>query len=245
MATSYQKSLARRKLKVEKFRLEGMPLMQISRKLKLSYATVKRYASALDLEVGTEPAYTRDRLKLREEFNQRYQQELLEIKRDLDEARKSTLTQEETERPYRASEIKPLKDPQKLLDMGLGAKQVEITRKIFGPDWKAIAQLHRVLLDCIVNWAKLFGLLHVEKETRVTATEEKVVTGRVVLPEKAESSEEWQTLADLYKAGQSIGVLDDESIEAKKAQGEKLEIWDPEKKTFFAVSGGKDKKAGK
>lgn len=244
MATSYQKSLARRKLKVERLRLQGVPLVEISRRLKISYATVRRYASDLDLEAGTEPAYTQDRLKLREEFSERYYEELLEIKKDLEAARRGSQTSEETERPFKAGEVKPIKDPQKLLDVGMGAKQVEITRKVFGPDWKAVAHLHRVLLDCIVNWAKLFGL-QIEKETRVTATEEKVVTGRVVLPEKAKSSEEWQTLADLYKAGQSIGVLDDESIEERRARGEKLEVWDPEKKAFLAVSGGKDKKAGK
>jgi len=140
---------------------------------------------------------------------------------------------------------KPLKDPEKLLDVSMGAKQVEITKKVFGPDWKAVAQLHRVLLDCIVNWAKLFGL-HVEKETRVTATEETVVTGRAVITEKASSIKEWEALADLYKAGKTIGVLTEEDIEARKAQGKGVEVWDPEKKAFVAVSGGKsarDKKA--
>jgi len=222
-----------RRLKIDKLRGEGLTHVEIAKRLKVSVKTIKRDVAILKEEVQCEPAYTEGRLALREEFIQRYAEELMEIKKDLDAARQGSQISEETERPFKVGEVKPIKDPQKLLDVSMGAKQVEITRKVFGPDWKAVAQLHGRVLECILNWSKLFGLT-IERETHVTATEERVVRGRAVLPEKA-SIEEWEALVEGFRQGRRPGVLPEEDIEAAVAQGTKLMEWDPEKKAFVSV----------
>ena len=220
-----------RRLKIEKLRGEGLSQAAIAKRLRVSIKTIKRDVAILNDEVQLEPAYTQERLKLREEFVQRYAEELMEIKKDLDAARQGSQTLEETERPLKAGEVKSIKDPQQLLDASLGAKQIEITKKVFGPDWKAVAQLHGRVLECILNWAKLFGL-HIERENRITATEERtVVTGRAIFPEKS-SIKEWEALVEAHRQGIKPGVLTEEEVEAAAAQGVKLMEWDPEEGAF-------------
>jgi IS30 family transposase len=92
MVQTLRKKVAFRRLKVDRLRAEGLTYVQIAKKLNVSTKTIKRDCMALDEEMAIEPAYTESRLKIREEFDQRFEELYEEILRDLDEARKPSVT---------------------------------------------------------------------------------------------------------------------------------------------------------
>jgi hypothetical protein len=211
----FKRKQSARRLKVDRLRAEGLSYLQIATRLKVSVKTIKRDMAILDEEIRNEPQYSEDRLKLREEFNQIYREGCLRIKADMELIRGGSKILEETTRPLKKGEVKKIADPQELLEVGMDPTQLEITTKIFGPNWSALAQHHKVLLDWINSWAKLWGLM-VERETQITKETEKQVRGVMYLPVECKTDEEWLKLAEGHKKGKVAGLLPSPEKNGKK-----------------------------
>jgi len=201
------KKTSRKRLLIDKYHTQGMTAIEISKKMKISLRTVQRYVTTLTEELELEPQYSEERIQNRKAVIEKAWKFIDDITRDMESARLGTETVEESGKPMKKEEVKEIQDPKELLDVVLGeAKSVQFTKKLYGPDWRALAQLHKVRLDKLAFIAKVWGLL-IERETQITTETEREVKGVMYLPTESKDKEEWMDLVEDHKKGKVIGIL--------------------------------------
>ena len=210
--TSHKRKQLERRKKVDQLRAQGFSFTQIAEKLKISRRTAIRDQGLAEEELITDPRYVEDRTAIRKAIGEHYMEELEEIKRDMEAIRQGSKVLEETSKPPKKKDIQEITDPEELLGVAMGAKQIEITRKILGPNWIALAAHHKALLELLRDWAKLWGLM-VDREVRETKETERTF-GVMVVPVRARNAKEWEENFVLpYKDRKVVEVKSSEAVE--------------------------------
>jgi hypothetical protein len=190
--TSHKRRQLERRKKIDALRAQGFTFTQIARKLGISKMTAIRDQAIADEELVTDPRYVEDRTAIRKAIGEHYMEELAEIKKDMEAIRQGSKVLEETSKSPKKKDIKEITDPEELLGVTMGARQIEITRKILGPNWIALAAHHKALLELLRDWAKLWGLM-IDRETQIKETKEtERVYGVMVVPARARDAKEWE-----------------------------------------------------
>lgn len=231
MAQTDNPIIAARRLKVDKLRAEGLTGMMIAKRLKVTRRTVVRDIAVLDRELAIEPQYTDERLKLRAILHKRSEDVWERINKIIDSIQHGgieTVVSEKDAPDKKNGKPTPARSARELYEQvmkqeeekGKGSKPAdipkvtEITKRIFGPNWAAMAQFYKVALEWSIFEARLDGVL-VDKE-RETVSEEIIETHGVVrLPARA-SEEEWQGDADAYAKGDITIAVEPEKKDDKK-----------------------------
>ncbi|MFX0199721.1 MAG: hypothetical protein ACFFCW_26665, partial [Candidatus Hodarchaeota archaeon] len=166
-------------------------LTVIAKRMKLSYATIKRYCQVLDEEVAVEPQYSEERLENLAEFKKRYEEQIEKYDRVIEMALAGSQCVEQIPKSMSKKEIAKIKSPEQLLAiMEDDLELTQVTLKRFGPPYQAIASLLKGRLDTINSWAKLLGLM-IEREVKETRETERTF-GVVIVPARARDAKEWE-----------------------------------------------------